>query len=182
MFKNIELIKLLKQLVTKQHHVYTQFNTKHGKPITKSNVFHLKTWDVVGLGKTRPFTNFWDVFFQNWTYNNFKWLSKYPTLLRDASATVKDVPLENAQNMCSFWTAWFQFWRKQHHLRIDVLFFHNILNEQRIEWVELDRQKKITLKCKDTYLLCIVIASRAPLIRTSKSRMQHFVFECGFLF
>ncbi len=128
MFKNIELIKLLKQLVTKQHHVYTQFNTKHGKRY----FFHLKTRDVVGLGKTRPFTNFLDVFFFNWTYNNFKWLSKYPTLLRDASATVKDVPLENAQNMCSFWMTWFQFWRKQNHLCIDVLFFRNILNEQRI--------------------------------------------------
>ncbi len=51
--------------------------------------------------------------------------------VRDASATVIDVFIENAINMCSVWTAWFQSWRKQHLLRIDVLFFCNILNEQR---------------------------------------------------
>ncbi len=79
-------------------------------------------------GKDRPAINVWDMFL-SWTYNNFKWLSKYPTLVRDASATVIDVPLENAQNMHSVWTAWFQFWRKQHHLRIDVLFF-----PQYFEW------------------------------------------------
>ncbi len=32
--------------------------------------------------------------------------------------------------MHSVWTAWFKFRRKQDLLRIDVLFFHNILNEQ----------------------------------------------------
>ncbi len=45
--------------------------------------------------------------------------------------TVIDAPLENAIHMHSVWAAWFQFWRKQHHLRIDVLFFLNTLNEQR---------------------------------------------------
>ncbi len=50
---------------------------------------------------------------------------------RHASATVIDVPIENAQNMHFVWMAWFQFCRKQDHLRIDVLFFRNILNEQR---------------------------------------------------
>ncbi len=54
--------------------------------------------------------------------------------------------------MRSVWMSWFQFWGKQHHLHIDVLFFRNILNVQhRIEWVQLDRQKKKkTLKCNDT--------------------------------
>ncbi len=33
-------------------------------------------------------------------------------------------------HMRSVWTAWLQFWRKQHLLHIDVLFFCNILNEQ----------------------------------------------------
>ncbi len=60
-----------------------------------------------------------------------------------------DVPLENAINMRSVWMAWFQFWGKQ-HLHIDVLFFRNILNVQhRIEWVQLDRQKKQALKYND---------------------------------
>ncbi len=48
-------------------------------------------------------------------------MSKHAALVRDMSATVIDVPLENVQNMRSVWTAWFQFWRKQ-HLRIDILF------------------------------------------------------------
>ncbi len=36
------------------------------------------------------------------------------SLVWDASATMIDVPLENAVNMCSVWTAWFQFWGKPH--------------------------------------------------------------------
>ncbi len=35
--------------------------------------------------------------------------------------------LENAQNMLSVWKAWFQFWLKQHHLRIDVLFSYIVI-------------------------------------------------------
>ncbi len=50
------------------------------------------------------------------------------SLVWDASATMIDVPLENAINMRSVWTAWSQFWGKQQHLHIDVLFFRNILN------------------------------------------------------
>ncbi len=50
------------------------------------------------------------------------------SLVWDASATMIDVPLENAINMRSVWTAWFQFWGKQHHLHIDVPFFGNIVN------------------------------------------------------
>ncbi len=54
-----------------------------------------------------------------------------------------DVPLENAINMRSVWTAWFQFWGKKPLLYIDVLFFRNILNVlHRIEWVQLDKLKK----------------------------------------
>ncbi len=34
----------------------------------------------------------------------------------DASATMIDVPLENAINMRSVWTTWLQFWGKQHLL------------------------------------------------------------------
>ncbi len=63
------------------------------------------------------------------------------SLVWDASAAIIDVP-QNAINMRSVWTAWFQFWGKQ-LLRIDVLFFRNILNVQhRIEWVQLDGLKK----------------------------------------
>ncbi len=47
--------------------------------------------------------------------------------------------------------AWFQFWHKQHLLCIDVLLFRSILNEQRIQWVQLDRLKK-ALQSTDTYL------------------------------
>ncbi len=61
----------------------------------------------------------------------------------DASATLIDVPLENAINMRSVWVAWFQFWGKQHLLHIDVLFFRNILNVlNRIKGVQLHWQKK----------------------------------------
>ncbi len=80
--------------------------------------------------------------------------------MRDASATLIDVPVENAINMHSVWTAWFQFWRKQ-HLRSHVLFSRNILNEQ-------------ILKCNDTY---IVIISCVPLIKlpdAPKIRTQRF--------
>ncbi len=134
-------------------------------------------------GKDRPAINVWDMFL-SWTYNNFKWLSKYPTLVRDASATVIDVPLENAQNMHSVWTAWFQFWRKQHHLRIDVLFFHSILNEQCIQWVQLDRLKNKALKFNDTNLHRhrISCATDKAACRTPKIWMQRFAFKCGFLF
>ncbi len=67
----------------------------------------------------------------------------FGSLVWDASAMMIDVPLENAINVSSVWTAWFQFWGKQHLLHIDVPSFHNILNVQhRIEWVQLDRQKK----------------------------------------
>ncbi len=39
-----------------------------------------------------------------------------------------DVPLENAINMRSVWTAWFQLGKQ--HLHIDVLFFRNIVDVQ----------------------------------------------------
>ncbi len=98
-------------------------------------------------------------------------------LFWDASATMIDVPLENAANMRSVWTAWFQFWGKQHLLHIDVLSFHNILNVQhRIEWVQLNRLKK-ALKCNDTsssHFVCQA-AWQTPTIW-----MQRFAFECGF--
>ncbi len=45
------------------------------------------------------------------------------TFVWDASATMIDVSLENAINMRSVWAAGFQFWGKQQHLHIDVLFF-----------------------------------------------------------
>ncbi len=65
------------------------------------------------------------------------------SLVWDVSAMMKDIPLENAMNMRSVWTAWFQFLGKQHLLHIDVLVLCNILNVQhRIEWVQLDRLKK----------------------------------------
>ncbi len=95
--------------------------------------------------------------------------------MRDASATWMDVSIENAQNMRSVWTAWFQFWRKQHHLRVDVLFFRSILNEQRIQWVQLDRLKK-ALKCNDTYLHLHRI-----LCTTDKLPDAHLKLECNVL-
>ncbi len=89
------------------------------------------------------------------------------SLVWDASATMIDVPLENAINMRSVWTAWLQFWDKQHLLHIDVLSFYNILNVQhRIEWVQLDRLKR-ALKCNDSsssHLVC-QFAWRTPKSR-----------------
>ncbi len=130
-------------------------------------------------GETHPSIKFWDMFFffQS-TYNNFKWLSKYPTLFcKDASATLIDVPLENVQNMRSVCTACFHFWCKQHNLRIDVLFFRSIVNEQRIQWVQLDRLKE-ALNCNDTYLHFhrILCASDKAAWSTPKIRMQRFLF------
>ncbi len=79
------------------------------------------------------------------------------SLVWDASATMIDVPLENAINMHSVWTAWFQFWGKQHHLHIDVLVFYNIVNVQhRIEWVQLERLKKgIKMQCHLVIAFCV---------------------------
>ncbi len=77
---------------------------------------------------------------------------------------VIDVPLGNVINMRSVWMAWFPFWRKQ-HLRIDDLIFPNILNEQRIQWVQK------ALKCNDTY---IFIASCVPLIRLPEAQLKLF--------
>ncbi len=78
-------------------------------------------------------------------------------------------------------SGWFQFWHKQHHLRIDVLFFHSILNEQCIQWIQLDRLKK-ALKCNDTYLHLhrILCTTDKAAWRTPKIRMQRFAFECGY--
>ncbi len=89
----------------------------------------------------------------------------------DASATMIDVPLENAINMRSVWTAWFQFWAK-HLLHIDVLFFRNILNVQhRIEWVQLDRLKKKVLQNETSLhrILCAKLPDR------------HLKFDCSVL-
>ncbi len=57
-----------------------------------------------------------------WLSNIYRWRI-YLWNISNASATLIDIPLENAINMCSVWTAWFQFWGKRHHLHIDVLFF-----------------------------------------------------------
>ncbi len=64
------------------------------------------------------------------------------SLVWNASATMIDVPLENAINMRSVWTTRFQFWGKQHHLHIDVLFFRNILNVQHLHRVGSTGQAK----------------------------------------
>ncbi len=98
----------------------------------------------------------------------------------DASATTIEVPLENTINMCSVWTAWFQFWGKQHLLHIDALSFHNIVNVQhRIKWVQLDRLKK-ALKYNGTsssHFVCQA-AWRAPKIRMQrKNRMWIFILN-----
>ncbi len=132
-------------------------------------------------GETRPAIKFWDMFFQSWTYNNFKWLSKYPTLFCKMRVQRWYVPLENVISLRSVWTAWFQFWHKQQHLRIDVLFFRSILNEQRIQWVQLDKLRK-AWKCNDIYLHlhCISCTTDKAAWRTPKIRMQRFAFECGF--
>ncbi len=90
-----------------------------------------------------------------------------------------DVPLENAINMRSVWTTRFQFWGKQHHLHIDVLFFRNILNVQhRIEGVQLDRQKKSIKKQQH-----IVIVFCVPSCLTDTYNLNAaFKFEYLFLF
>ncbi len=89
------------------------------------------------------------------------------SLVWDASATMIDVPLENALNMHSVWTARFQFWGKQ-LLNIDVLFLRYILNVQHsIEWVQLDRLNKKALTYNDTSSLHFVCqaAWRTPKMR-----------------
>ncbi len=86
------------------------------------------------------------------------------SLVWDASATMIDVPLENAINMRSVWTAWFQFWGKQHLLHIDVLFFRNIVNVQ----------AKKALKCNKTSSLHLVCQAAW---RTPKIRMQRVFFD-----
>ncbi len=83
------------------------------------------------------------------------------SLVWDASATMIDVR--------SVWTAWFQFWGKQHHLHIDVLFFCNILNVQ--HRIELDRQKKKSIQMQRH--LVIVGQAAWP---TPKIQMQRFAF------
>ncbi len=96
------------------------------------------------------------------------------SLVWDASATMIDVPLENAINMRSVWTAWFQFWGKPKQLlQIDVLFFRNILNVQhRIEWDQLDRLKKKHWNATTPHhrILCAKVPD------------GHLKFECGFYF
>ncbi len=93
------------------------------------------------------------------------------SLVWDSSATMIEVPLENAINMHSVWTAWFQFWGKQHLLYIDVIFFHNILNVQhRIEWVQRDRLKK---SIKMQQHLVIAFCAKLP--------NRHLQFECSVL-
>ncbi len=52
--------------------------------------------------------------------------------------------------MRSVWTAWFQFWAKQHLLHIDVLVFRNILNVQ--HRIELDKLPDGHLKLEFIYL------------------------------
>ncbi len=82
--------------------------------------------------------------------------------------------------MHSVWTAWFQFWGKQQHLHIDVLFFRYILNVQhRIEWVQLDKLIKKALKCNDTPSSHLVYQAAW---RTPKIWMQRFASDCVFLF
>ncbi len=82
------------------------------------------------------------------------------SLVWDASATLIDVPLENAINMCSVWTAWFQFWGKQQHLHIDVLFLRNIVNVQRrIEWDQLDKLKKKSIKMQRHLIIALCVPS-----------------------
>ncbi len=79
--------------------------------------------------------------------------------------------------MCKICVLCEKLWRKQHHLRIDVLYIRSIWNEQRIQWVQLDRLKE-AFKCNDTYLHLHCI-SRASLIRVTDT---HLKFECNILF
>ncbi len=70
-------------------------------------------WSLLYLGSSLE-----TCFFKSWTCICLT----CGALVRDASAAVIDVPKENVINMHFVWTAWFQFWRKHHHLGIDVLF------------------------------------------------------------
>ncbi len=72
--------------------------------------------------------------------------------------------------MRSVWTAWFQFWGKQHLLHTNVVFFRNILNVQhRIEWVQLDKLKK---KKHATTPHHRILCAKLP---------EHLKFECNIL-
>ncbi len=85
-------------------------------------------------------------------------------------------PLENSLNMHSVWTAWFQFWGKQ-HLHIDVLFLRNIVNVQhRIKWGHLDRQKK-SIKMQQNFVIAFCVPSRAVRYRVQYSRWIAFDYE-----
>ncbi len=68
----------------------------------------------------------------------------------DASATMIDVPLENAINMRSVWTAWFQFWGKR-----------NIVNAQAKKTIKMQRH--------------LVIAFCVPKVGGSKSLLDKWV-------
>ncbi len=70
----------------------------------------------------------------------------------DASATMIDVPLENEINMRSVWTAWFQFWGKQHLLNIDVLFLQYFECAAPHRVGSTGQKKKKALKCNDTVI------------------------------
>ncbi len=60
---------------------------------------------------------------------------------QNTSATLIDVPLENAQIcvLCEWLGSSFYI---NNILHINVLFFRSILNEQLIQWVQLDWLKK----------------------------------------
>ncbi len=80
-----------------------------------------------------------------------------------------------AINMRSVWTAWFQFWGKQHLLHIDVLFFpqyfecaalHRVGSTGQAKNKSIKMQRHLVIAC------CLL---------KSKIRMQRFAFQCGFL-
>ncbi len=126
-----------------------------------------------------------DMFFLSWTYINFTWLSKHAALLGETWVQRDRCPSRKCDNMRSVWTAWFQFWGIQHLLCIDVLFFCNILNEQRrIQWVQLDRlKKKKSIKMqRHLHRHHILCATYKAAWSTSKIRMQHFCIRmCIFI-
>ncbi len=71
--------------------------------------------------------------------------------------------------------AWFQFWHKQQHLLIDILFFCSILNEQCIQWIQIDSLKtniKMQWHISSSHLSC---ATDKAAWQTPQIRMQRFV-------
>ncbi len=136
-------------------------------------LFHLKTWDAVGWGKT-PLSLETCFLKVELTLILHGFLNMRLSCARRECNGDRCHSRICDKYMHSVWTAWFQFWCKQHLLRIDVLFFYNILNEQRssgsssgFRWI-INKNIKMQRHLLHHYFMRFVC--------------NVFAFECGFLF